>query len=269
MWTPQIIYNIIYYNKIIYPFFYIIISSVERLFFAFYFRANDNNFYKIKGDKTLIYILIIYFIITFIILYLQMIKGPRFFLPEKYQKKDFDFYKSKEEILKLSKDKDISNIECVICLLPIFSEETEQNNDKEESKEKKEKIEKNINNIDNSIDTNSSRYELGLKQNNINKNYNIEQNLMKENKNKIKRKNKNDKKIKKNNFKGSWCFKEIVDILFLKGFYKFYRISKNPKNKLYMRTPCNHVFHAICLEKWLSRKKECPNCRCDLTDKIF
>lgn len=31
--------------------------------------------------------------------------------------------------------------------------------------------------------------------------------------------------------------------------------------KPYMLTPCNHVFHYECLEKWLEYKKECPNCR--------
>ena len=266
MWTPQIIYNIIYYNKYIYPFFYIIISSVERLFFSFYFRAYDNNFYNIKGDKMLIYIIIIYFIINFIILYLQMLKGPRFFLPKKYQKKAFDFYKTKEELLKSAKD--MSNAECVICLFPIFSEETEQNNGKEEKQEKIGKEEKDFNNFDNTVDSNSSRYGLGIKQNDINKN-NIEEILMKEKKNKIKRKNKIDKKIKRNNWKSICCFKDILDILFLKGFYKFYRISKNPKNKEYMKTPCNHVFHAMCLEKWISRKNECPNCRHNLSDIIF
>ncbi len=88
---------------------------------------------------------------------------------------------------------------------------------------------------------------------------------------------KNKKFKKKNNvneLKKKCCnniyynFKEIISILFLKGFYKFYRIPKNPQNKKYMKTPCNHAFHSICLEKWLIRKKECPNCRYNLTDKI-
>ena len=28
-----------------------------------------------------------------------------------------------------------------------------------------------------------------------------------------------------------------------------------------MKTPCNHLFHNICLEKWLEFKNECPYCR--------
>ena len=68
MWTPQIIHNAIYYNRYNYPFFYTMICSIERLFFAFYFRAYNKNFFKIKGNKTTIYIIIIYFIINIIIL---------------------------------------------------------------------------------------------------------------------------------------------------------------------------------------------------------
>jgi len=31
--------------------------------------------------------------------------------------------------------------------------------------------------------------------------------------------------------------------------------------KSIMRTPCNHLFHNRCLEKWLEVKNECPYCR--------
>ena len=248
MWTPQIIHNVIYYNKYIYPISYVVISSIERLFFAFYFRGYDKNFYRIKGDHFFIYVIIIYFIIIFIILFLQMFKGPRFFFPKKYQKEDFDFYKTKEELL--DSPKDISGVECVICLLPIFYEESNPSNNKIE-----------INNTEGSVsDRNSSRSELG--ENNVNKSVIIKINSESQIKN-IKE-NNGEKNCKISN-----CLKEIFGIIFIKGFYKFYRISKNPYNKEYMKTPCNHVFHAMCLEKWFSRKKECPNCRYDLSDTIF
>lgn len=31
-------------------------------------------------------------------------------------------------------------------------------------------------------------------------------------------------------------------------------------------TPCQHKFHEICLQKWLKKKSECPNCRKELPD---
>ena len=37
----------------------------------------------------------------------------------------------------------------------------------------------------------------------------------------------------------------------------------NPRNqrKKYMVTPCEHVFHNVCLEEWIKIKSECPCCR--------
>ena len=36
--------------------------------------------------------------------------------------------------------------------------------------------------------------------------------------------------------------------------------GKNTKKK-YMITPCDHVFHTVCLEKWMKQKNECPYCK--------
>ena len=184
-----------------------------------------------------------------------MLFGPRFFLPKKYQKISFNFYKTKDELLEISEN--ISNNECVICLLPIFNESDEisQNNDK---KEKEVEI-YNSENID------TSRNEIYK---NKEKNLNLNENVLKQKKLNIKNINRN-KSRKKYCCKIIFCFKDILEVLLIKGFYKFYRIPKNPKNKEFMRTPCKHVFHTACLEKWFSMKKECPNCRCDLADKIF
>ncbi len=41
-------------------------------------------------------------------------------------------------------------------------------------------------------------------------------------------------------------------IQYLEGAY--------PKKK-YMITPCDHVFHTVCLEKWMKIKNECPYCK--------
>ena len=53
----------------------------------------------------------------------------------------------------------------------------------------------------------------------------------------------------------------VFNILFCKNFFNFYKKPLISGGKPYMLTPCNHVFHSECLEKWLEYKKECPNCR--------
>jgi hypothetical protein len=39
-------------------------------------------------------------------------------------------------------------------------------------------------------------------------------------------------------------------------------VASVPKlNKKYMKTPCNHNYHIICLKKWMDIRLECPTCR--------
>ena len=42
--------------------------------------------------------------------------------------------------------------------------------------------------------------------------------------------------------------------------------SLNPNTKIIVQTKCNHKFHKICLENWLSYKDCCPMCRSDIYD---
>ena len=42
-------------------------------------------------------------------------------------------------------------------------------------------------------------------------------------------------------------------------YFKYSQVRKE-----YMITPCNHVFHSDCLEKWIDKKLECPFCRSKL-----
>jgi len=55
----------------------------------------------------------------------------------------------------------------------------------------------------------------------------------------------------------------------LKGIYRFlFQFSNIPvsyKDRPYIMTPCNHLFHSGCIINWLQQKKECPTCRADLT----
>ena len=176
-------------------------------------------------------------------------------MSKKCQKQSYEYYKTKEELLK--EDKNIDKIDCAICLQPIFYEEPIQILDNAEKEDK----------LNNSIDNNTSRNEIEISVNNESKKENDSNTERKIIKNIKEEYNKNNHK-EKNCVKKSSLFKEIMDVLFLKGFYSFYRIEKNPKNKKYMKPPCHHVFHSVCLEKWFLRKKECPTCRYQLPDII-
>lgn len=72
-------------------------------------------------------------------------------------------------------------------------------------------------------------------------------------------------KIKKKK-KPKTLVSELMNILYLNALNAKikkainYLIGKNLKKK-YMITPCDHVYHSVCLEKWMKHKNECPYCR--------
>ena len=255
-WTPQIIHNFIYYNKYIYPILYIITFSFDKIIFAIYFRANDNNFFRIKGDKNLIIKLSLYILINLFIIFLQYKLGPRFFLGKKCQKQESNFYKTKKELI--DEIKDVNSMECVICLMPIFYKEKNGINiipnlniNMNEIKENKIDINDQSINSTREIKINNE-LPLALENNNNTNNKQVLDIL------KIKE-SKKGKKINKIKFK------DIIK--WFEPFYKFSKVAEYD-NKPYMITPCKHVFHKECLERWLFLKKECPNCRADLSGKI-
>ena len=224
-WTPQILYNIYYQNKIALPWSYIILTSIYRLFIPCYFRCYKNNFLLISPDYTLTFSLIILMIFQIYILFFQSKKGSRFFLPKKYRTKGFDFYKTREEIINLYPD--LKNIECVICLNPLLIKE-----------------------IDNSS--------------NINLNNDFILNTDNEN-TQINKRNKQieDKNIEDNDLNNNNSWKKKFN-----SFFEFSERSLNIEGKKYMITPCKHFFHSKCLELWLQRKRECPNCRAEIKFNI-
>ena len=290
LWIPQIIYNIISKNRYGFPFIYILGCTIDRLIYPFYFRAFKDNFFKLKVNNNIFIIILFFVIASIIFLLIQTFRGPRFMLNEKYQEFPYTLYKNKDE---LENTKDINNEECVICLMPIFEEEEKCNKifemneissntdlDKEEqdnnenkaiSTEKNEKISKDnsndgtILNVEEELDINDGEDNNKL----LIKDENMQEIIKKgENNNIIINNKKKKEKIsvikKKNSFimkyfiwKNIYCIK----LFFRKNFLFFYKSSANIHNKLYMLTPCKHIFHSECLEKWFEQKRECPNCR--------
>ena len=248
LWVPQILQNIIKNNKFIFPLIYIIGNTLDRIIIPLYFRGFDN-FFSVKRNLLFILFILSFIVLCIIILYLQLFFGNRFFLSEKYQKEDFNYYRTKEELIAYKEN--IASEECVICLFPIFDIEKENNNSNE------------INN--NSKKTNNDEILKGeeviasLNSDHLNNNLYIKANT------------NPDEQILKLEIKdygkeitNKLSFKQILRIIFCKNFFSFYKLNENIYNKQYMLTPCHHVFHTECLETWFERKKECPNCRTQL-----
>ena len=303
IWIPQIIYNIKSNNKYGYPFIYILSSTFDKLIYPLYFSGIKNNFLGIKDNFILIFIMIIFVVFTIIIMYFQILKDPRFMLSISYLQSNqikYDFYKDKNELFTIRDN--IGLEECVICLLPIFEYEKDimiEMKDKSKTTtkiEEKNEEEKGNNDIEKSEENNNLVYIenesgdtsvliINKADRNINNNNDI-QNIpfinkdtkinKKENYNKVNMIDEKEEYINRETL--TYIFNKIKNILkdiifvskilFCENFFSFYKKSLNSKGKAFMYTPCNHVFHAKCLELWLEYKKECPNCRASMEEYL-
>ena len=269
LWTPSIIFNIKKNNKYGYPLIYIIGTTVDKLIYPIYFRAFKGNFIRCKVNQTIILILVLYVILTIIILYIQIFINPRFMFSKSYQKEVFNFYKTKQELISIKKD--IASEECVICLCQIFDNDNDKDNIMIEMQDKSSKNETKSQEDDeeklDSLDNSTNNLTLST-------NKNIEEEN--EEKDKIINNNNEIDNIKliesSNNIKSDNNLKRIlktIKIIFTKNFFSFYKKRISALNgELYMLTPCSHVFHAECLEKWFEFKKECPNCRISMEEYL-
>lgn len=241
VWLTQIIFNIQYKNRVSFPIIYLISMILNRAFPSLYFNYYEDNFLLIPINKNIeknyIYILLL----STLILYTQTLFGPSWFLPM-LQVDEYDFYIDEKD-LKLLK-KDIYNLECLICLNPIIPNANNINKDEDNNNDN------NRTNIDNNNfnETDSLVIEVNDNSVNNNENNNFGHNLyLKFCKFKYRNKYVGDKSI----------------------FLNFHEFSKNIFDKPYMITPCNHVFHSDCLEEWFKMKKECPNCRTEITQDMY
>ena len=305
MWIPQIIYNIKSNNKYGYPFIFILSSTIDKLIYPLYFRGFNNNFLGAKDNLLLIELMILFVIFTIIILYMQVFKDPRFMLSVSNNELKYDFYKNKQELLAFGNN--MGKEECVICLLPIIGKENDimiEMEDKsgikniDEEKIDIDDIKEDINSSNNNDTCDSSKDNIIIKEEKPeeeDERQNDIQNLpfihndeieLKADNNKIKNYFGNKTKFKlieeDENNNNSLEEKKFLNklkifsidilfvfkILFCKNFFSFYKKPINSQGKQFMITPCNHIFHTQCLEKWLEYKKECPNCRTSMEEYL-
>ena len=273
LWLPQIIYNMISNNKYGFPFIYILANSIDRLIYPLYFRAYENNYFGLRTNYHIFIFSLVFVILTIGILLKQTFVGARFMLPYKYQEYKNEFYKDFDEIKKICKD---INEECVICLTPIFPEEKTEMMEMEDNNSNIENSSENS--TENSTENNSMNDNTNdtiIENNAINNSYENNANdsnkllIKEENEIKIEIKDLNQKE--NNNGRKENYINRVRGKLkefFKYNFFYFYKTPKKINNKPFILTPCKHIFHADCLEKWLEHKMECPNCRNSL-DKYF
>ena len=126
-WLPQIIFNILYKNRVSFPIIYIISVILNRIFPSFYLNYFKNNFLRIPPNKNIAIISVISLLSLSLVLYSQTLLGPRWFLPL-LKVEEYNFYIDENELRKTKKD--IDSLECLICLNPIIeNNEKDYNND--------------------------------------------------------------------------------------------------------------------------------------------
>lgn len=129
-WLPQIIFNAIYKNKMSMPLINIVLTSLNKMFIPFYSRGCPENLFQIKSNSTFINICVLSIILEIFFLYSQTVFGPRWFIPKWFRcsardSADFDFYKTKAEVLAASPNAE--NHDCVICLSPLMGNASASN----------------------------------------------------------------------------------------------------------------------------------------------
>ena len=244
IFIPQIIYNVninILKNHL--PFNFIIMVLLNKLFLPLYFRLYNNNILLSQPKYFLVLNVFIALFLELLILFLQQYFGNKFFIPKKFRKGYYNYYKTLKEIEEIftnNKDKNINktieeieNLNCSICLSllrlepnSIFNSSSINDNNLEEENKKNNELELQNNNIANINQNNNvnivlSSDEIGMK--------------------KLKRKQ-----------------------IFNKNVFKCFKKNKKQNEIKIMMTPCHHLFHPECLKLWCVHKNQCPICRTEL-----
>ena len=128
-WIFQIIYSTLKGTKPPMSYLYILSASFSKISICIYIKAYKNNIFGYRPNYIKVFLVSSVVFIEAMILCLQKILGPKFFIPKRFRKQGFNYYKNENEISQ--KDKET---ECVICLDKIgnlYVSEEEINNIKE------------------------------------------------------------------------------------------------------------------------------------------
>eukprot|EP00727_Mastigamoeba_balamuthi_P008361 m51a1_g4147 hypothetical protein (1503) ;mRNA; r:237576-243772 len=109
-WVPQIYSNARYGHSKSLMSHYVIMTSVCRLFVPTYFLAWPNNFTRIEPHPMIVFWLWVYLGVQCAVLYLQDIRGPRFFIPKRFLPPKYEYHRP------LPEEVDEATVECVICM---------------------------------------------------------------------------------------------------------------------------------------------------------
>ena len=257
-WLPQIMYNMYYQNKKSLPLVYYITVILGKMFPVVYFRGTKTNFFELSTDYWFICLCCGILVIESVWLYSQTLLGARWFLPLKYRKGRFEFYKTLQQLTTELNNAD--DIDCLICLLPLIPKEDDNEcisidvniNGSSNSNSKN-----NVNGVNvNSMQTQGENVELVYRESGSIHNNNLD-------------KQSNEYVIDHNINKGWKCNMKIKWNECVEMFVDFHEKSMNIYNKPYMVTPCHHAFHSECLESWFKMKKECPSCRNEIPLQMF
>ena len=229
------------------------------LFFSFYFILYSDKFITVcfflygkyplnsKPQFTYLKIFLILFFLQIILLFIIDLYDIGF--DSQFLKKpEFKFFENFNETLKAlpnNRRESVSKEECCICLEELNKDQEEIQYDLKEGNI----LEMEITNENNNIEKN------------INSNNEIIKNI------------ESEKKIENNDFhyKESFInkfYKCMVKIkLFIKKIFIIKKsIEEKTKNKKFVITPCNHVYHSKCLKNWIEAKSTCPLCHSQLPE---
>lgn len=221
LWIPQIIVNVYSNSRLSFPLSHLLTNTLLRVFFICYIRGFTLNIFKLEPKIYSVAFIVLLSLLEILVIYSQAILGARWFIPVAL--KDIKFkYLTFEELQKRERYK--TDSDCIICLSP-FSEDVNFNTDTESG--------------DNHNNDNASNYT------NLSHNTNISQGS-----------NKSMFILSREEIVRNFFYNDIK-----KSWSEFHRFEFNIYKQEFVETDCSHLFHTVCLEKWLIQRRECPSCR--------